>query len=253
MIYICLAAGKGTRFGTLGNYLQKCMYPVGLKPFVEYTLDNVVSSPLFDPDQDRIVFVVGHKQEQIRSHFGSTYKGVAITYVEQGEALGTGHAVRVGYSAAPVEGPVIAWLADSYIPQQTLDAVRHAQLRDVITVAEHDDGEPYRHRVDLESSQGRIARSWKGSSSYVEIGCWKLSQELLNRLIESESATLRSEDGEYRMLEILQERIDRGWKVGYVEASEWVHLGGTKPTPEHHLRTVVGHLAPGICPDIWRG
>jgi hypothetical protein len=44
MDLICLAAGAGTRMGRLGGYLQKCMYPVGLRPFLEHALAQVLAS-----------------------------------------------------------------------------------------------------------------------------------------------------------------------------------------------------------------
>lgn len=244
MTYICLAAGKGTRFGNLGSYLQKCMYPVGLKPFVEYSLESLLSSGAFAAGRDRLVFVVGHKQEQIREYFGSMYGDVPITYAEQGQALGTGHAVSVGFDAAQAPGEsVVVWLADAYVPPQVFRDIGAGPFDNAVTIARHDDGEPYGHRVDIDPEARTVARSWKGSSSYVEVGCWKLTPAVVGELTGPDAA---SGDGEYRALQALQRLIEGGLAVGYVEAPEWVHLGGTKPTPEVHLRRVVETLAPEL-------
>ena len=249
MTFICLAAGKGTRFGRLGTYLQKCMYPIGLKPFLEYSLESLMESGAFHRERDRLVFVVGHKQEQIREYFGDAYDGIPIRYVEQGEALGTGHAVHTGFQAVDADSPaVIAWLADSYIAPRVFNAMREIERANAITIARHDDGEPYGHRVDLDAQHGLVTRSWKGSSPYLEVGCWKLSQQSVRQLTAPIDGA-QSGDGEFRALETLQHLIAGGLSVGFVESDGWIHLGGTKPTPEYHLRRVFETLAPDTIVD----
>ena len=102
MDFVCLAAGKGTRFGALGRYLQKCMLPVALTPFLEYTVRNLRRNPACDPERDRLLVLVGHRGEQVRAYFGDAYEGLPIRYLEQGEARGTGHALAT--VAAALEG-----------------------------------------------------------------------------------------------------------------------------------------------------
>jgi NDP-sugar pyrophosphorylase family protein len=253
MTFICLAAGKGTRFGRLGSYLQKCMYPIGLKPFLEYSVESLLNSGVFRRGRDRLVFVIGHKGEQVRDYFGSQYRGVPIAYAEQERALGTGHAVWVGFHAAGVTAePVIAWLADSYISAEVFAAHAHSDRAEAITIAEFNDGRAYGHRVDIDPDSGRVTRCWKGSSPYVEIGCWRMAPETVQALVPADAAsgeTGTAPDGEYRALKSLQEQIDRGAEPGYVHAPAWTHLGGTDPSPEYHLAQVFTALAPEILHD----
>ena len=250
MTFICLAAGKGTRFGSLGSYLQKCMYPVGLKPFLEYSLESLLSSGVFQAMRDRLVLVVGHRQEQIRHYFGISFGNVPIHYVEQGAALGTGHAVRTGYDAAASEDdrlatagrePALVWLADAYITPETFAGLAAHPAENAVTVARYDDGEPYGHRVDLDPERAAVTRVWKGQSPYVETGSWKLSAAALRTMTQEPGP-----DGEYRALPALQRLIEAGETIGYVETPEWIHLGGTKPSPEYHLRRVFATLAPEL-------
>ena len=114
MNLICLAAGKGSRFGNLGSYLQKCMYPIGLKPFLEFSVRNLTDSGI-DVAASSLTLVVGHLKEQIQSYFGETYNGLKINYVVQAEALGTGHAILTAYQKGGLSGPCVVWLADSYM------------------------------------------------------------------------------------------------------------------------------------------
>jgi bifunctional UDP-N-acetylglucosamine pyrophosphorylase/glucosamine-1-phosphate N-acetyltransferase len=203
-----------------------------------------MSSGAFAAGRDRLVFVVGHKQEQIREYFGSMYGDVPITYAEQSRALGTGHAVSVGFDAAqaPAES-VVVWLADAYVPPQVFRDIAAGPFDNAVTIARHDDGEPYGHRVDIDPEARTAARSWKGSSPFVEVGCWKLTPSVVGELTSPGAA---SGDGEYRALQALQRLIEGGLELGYVEAPAWVHLGGTKPTPEVHLRRVFETLVPQL-------
>ena len=58
-----------------------------------------------------------------------------------------------------------------------------------------------------------------------DIGFWKLSEATVHRM------TGRKEV-EYRILPNLQDAIADGDRIGYLIEDEWLHLGGTEPTPE---------------------
>jgi len=133
-----------------------------------------------------------------------------------------------------------------------------------VTVARYDDGEPYGHRVDLDPERAALTRVWKGQSPYVETGCWKLSAAAVRTMAPPPGVAVPrtatptpdgaapfgppepSPDGEYRALPALQRFINAGETIGYVETPEWIHLGGTKPSPEYHLRRVFATLAPEL-------
>ncbi|MBI2551437.1 NTP transferase domain-containing protein [Candidatus Uhrbacteria bacterium] len=83
---VILAAGKGTR---MGQPFAKALTPVGGMPILGHLLETIQSSGL-DPLP---VVVIGHLGDQIRAAMGDR-----CAYVEQGDPLGTGHAVRM---AAP--------------------------------------------------------------------------------------------------------------------------------------------------------
>lgn len=87
MKLVILAAGKGTRMGELTKDIPKPMLIVCGKNLIEHKLN---ATPM---DQiSGIVLVVGYLQEVIRTYFGSEYKGVPITYIED-TIQGTGKAV----------------------------------------------------------------------------------------------------------------------------------------------------------------
>jgi len=232
MDLICLAAGAGTRLGRLGVYLQKCMYPVGLRPFLEHALDQVVVGAGVVAGRDRVALVVGHHAEQVRGHFGAAYEGVEIVYVEQPERLGTGHALSLAAAALRPVAPVIVWQAD-LLPTAAMvdDVVRHP-APNVVTVGPGHPDESPQLRATIEGDRATCV--WGGTDDLYDVGLWKLSPAVLGRMTETRSAS-----GEYRVLPNLQRCLDDGADVGAVVADAWIHLGGVLPTPEANVRGVV--------------
>jgi len=78
---IVLAAGKGTR---MKSELLKVAHEVAGRPIVSYVLDSVLKCGV-----DEVFLVIGHQADYMRRMI----QHPKITYVEQTEQLGTGHAV----------------------------------------------------------------------------------------------------------------------------------------------------------------
>ena len=237
MEYVCLAAGHGTRFGTLGSYLQKCMYPVGLRPFLEHTLRAWCEGARPDPRRDRLTLVVGHHAEQVRAYFGERYAGVRVRYVRQPEPLGTAHAIGVAVDDLGAVGPdVLIWLADLYVPAETFRALLAHPAEAVATLGlGHDDESP---RLRVTRAGTRLTRVWDGEGPWLDAGAWRLPLAVARDLRRE-----RAEKGEYRVLPNLQRHVDAGLDLGFVELDPWLHLGGVHPTPEANVRSV--------CLQLW--
>ena len=232
MDLICLAAGAGTRLGRLGGYLQKCMYPVGLRPFLEHSLAQVLASGAVDSRRDRLALVVGHLADQVRGHFGATYEGLPIVYVDQSERLGTGHALALAAAALRPTASVVAWQGDLFPTAAMVDAVVGHPAPTVVTLGAGHEEESDRLRATV--TEGRVRRVWDGADDLYDVGLWKLAPAVLARMTE-----VRAENGEYRMLPNVQRCLDDGAEVGHVVCDAWIHLGGTLPTPEGNVRDVV--------------
>lgn len=232
MDFVCLAAGHGTRLGRLGTYLQKCLYPVGLKPFLEHTLDQLARSGVATPGRDRLALVVGHLEDQVRAYFGPAYEGLDIVYVTQAERRGTGHALALAAQALEPTGSVIAWQADLFVTEAMFRSIAQHPDDTVVTLGPGDEAEAAVLKATVEGD--RVSRVWEGAGPLYDVGLWKLAPHVLARIDE-----VRAPTGEVRMLLNLQRAIDAGERVGYVETGEWIHLGGTLPSPEENVRTVV--------------
>jgi len=208
MNYICLAAGKGTRFGRLGSYLQKCMYPVGLRPFLELSISNLIKTSNINLNNDQLTLIVGHHAEQIKNYFGTNFEGLSLNYLEQKEQLGTGHALHLAYKKLEPDSSVIAWLADMYVPTSLFEAVQAHVVTNVQTIGPGHEGE--KEDLKVTTSGDTVVKAWQGSEPYFDLGLWKLSPEVLALMTQERH-------GEYRMVPNLQLAIETGHELGFVK------------------------------------
>jgi bifunctional UDP-N-acetylglucosamine pyrophosphorylase/glucosamine-1-phosphate N-acetyltransferase/UDP-N-acetylglucosamine pyrophosphorylase len=100
---VVLAAGKGTR---MKSDLPKVLVPVCGRPMVEFVLDMLVECGI-----EQTLVVVGYRSDLVRTALANRR---GLTFVEQTEQLGTGHAVMVcREQLAGFTGPVVIVTGDS--------------------------------------------------------------------------------------------------------------------------------------------
>lgn len=86
---VILAAGEGNRMHPLTYTRPKVMLPIAGKPILEWNLLNARAAGLKE-----FIFIVSYKSEMVREYFGAGKPwNVKISYVNQGKALGTAHAI----------------------------------------------------------------------------------------------------------------------------------------------------------------
>jgi len=84
---LVLAAGEGKRLRPLTDDRPKPMILLNGRPLLEYILAEL-------PDAiTEMIIIIGYHGEKIREHFGDSWGGRKITYIEQTERLGTARAV----------------------------------------------------------------------------------------------------------------------------------------------------------------
>ena len=74
---LILSAGMGTRLNPLTLTRPKCLVNVAGRPMMEYQLDSLKKAGIQD-----CTIVVGYMAESVRSYFGSSYRGISLSYVE---------------------------------------------------------------------------------------------------------------------------------------------------------------------------
>jgi bifunctional UDP-N-acetylglucosamine pyrophosphorylase / glucosamine-1-phosphate N-acetyltransferase len=83
-VAVVLAAGKGTR---MKSELPKVLVPVAGRPMIEYVLDSLAAAGI-----DDVVLVIGYRADLVKAALANRQ---GLTFVEQTQQLGTGHAVMV--------------------------------------------------------------------------------------------------------------------------------------------------------------
>lgn len=85
---IILAGGLGTRLRKVAPRVPKPMAPINNRPFLEYQMDYWINQGI-----TQFILSVGYLKDVIIKHFGNSYKGISIEYVEESSPLGTGGAL----------------------------------------------------------------------------------------------------------------------------------------------------------------
>ncbi len=101
---IIMAAGEATRTVPLTLTRPKALLPIANKPLIMHQLDALHALV------DEVIVIVGYKAEMIRDALGDSYRDLKITYVEQRERKGTGHALL--QCRDHIDGPFFALNGD---------------------------------------------------------------------------------------------------------------------------------------------
>jgi choline kinase len=119
-LYVCLAAGRGTRMEPLSAYLHKAMIPFGGLPLLAYSILSV-------PQGSEIVIVVNYLKEQITAYFGDSFQGRKIRYFTQRNPQGTGDALFQFAEEFRPTHPIIVWQADQLIFPEEIEILSRSE------------------------------------------------------------------------------------------------------------------------------
>ena len=113
---VILAAGRGTRMGSLTETLPKPMLDVNGKTLLEHKFDALPESV------GEIIVVVGYLGETIRQRFGGTYGGRTMTYVTQENIVG-GTADALWQAKDMLTGKFVVMMGDDIYAREDIEAV----------------------------------------------------------------------------------------------------------------------------------
>ncbi len=153
---VILAAGQGTRFR---SRRAKVLHPAAGRSMLRWVLEAV--RPL---ECERIVVVVGHQADEVRTELGSAGLQNLVT-VEQAEQRGTGHALRVAAEAGALDAAetVLVLPGDAPLlrpePLQALLAAQHGESASLATLLTTELANP--------TGYGRVLRDEAGSVSAI--------------------------------------------------------------------------------------
>jgi len=215
---VILAAGRSTR---MKSKLPKPLHEVCGKPMLGYILEAC-----FTAGCDRVLVVVGHGKEKIIGQFGGDKR---ISWVEQTEQLGTGHAARMCEDELRKHGGDVIILAGD------TPLIRGEILRTLVKThrAEHAAASMATAILDDPTGYGRIERDEHGEFVKIveQIDCTEAQREIREvfpslycvkveeLLFALANLTTGNKKGEYYLTDIYAILRNAGKKVSAVQAA----------------------------------
>lgn len=237
-------AGIGSRLRPHTYTLPKVLINVAGKPIIGHIMDSLIEAGFTD-----VTVIVGYMGDMIEEYVSRHYRKVAVTYVEQQERLGLGHAI---YSARHTfdQGPVLIILGDTIfeLNLRTLTRSKHTTLG----VRRVDD--PRRFGV-VETRKGfavrLVEKPERPKSNLALVGLYYIvNTRMLVECLEYEIERDLRTRGEYQLTDGLQLMIDRGEKMKVFEIDGWYDCGRSETLLEtnRHLlkRTATRHRVDGV-------
>lgn len=211
MNVIILAAGKGTR---MKSALPKVLQPLASRPLLGHVL---TTAKQLNPSQ--IITIFGHGGELVQSTFAQE----SITWVEQTEQLGTGHAVQMTLPVLPKEGVSLILYGD-------VPLVQVQTLQKLIEVSQHSGIGMITLTVENPTGYGRIIRQEGKIQAIVEhkdaneaqlqikeinTGIYCISNEKLHQWLPNLSNN--NAQGEYYITDIIAMAVAEGLEIASIE------------------------------------
>ncbi|TSC63803.1 MAG: bifunctional UDP-N-acetylglucosamine pyrophosphorylase / Glucosamine-1-phosphate N-acetyltransferase [Parcubacteria group bacterium Gr01-1014_106] len=215
---VILAAGLGKRLRPITETVPKPLVPVAGKPVVEYTIGHLPT------EVDEIIFVVGYKGHMLRERFGDSTAGRSVRYVEQGEPLGTGHAVR---QAKPlVRGNFLLLYGDDIYGA---DGLQRLVKHDCGLLVRRVDN-PQNFGVVVTDEHGCVARLVEKPKEFVSDLSWVGAGVFPETFLDIE--TPLSQRGEYEATDMFNVLIQQGTRI-YTEVADLWLPGNTHEEVQH--------------------
>ena len=222
---VVLAAGRGTRMGSLTQNTPKPMILINGKPIIEHVMRRMMAGGVTD-----FVMVTKYLAHKIEEYFGDGHAfGTRIEYVQQTDKYGTGAALLAAKDLAR-GAPVMMAFADVLVETKTYaKAIRifdDTGGAGLITLNWVDD--PYKGGAVMVASnglitdiiekppKGQVPSNWNSAGIFV-------FQNIIFDYLERLSPSAR---GEYELPDAVNSMISDGLQVypSYLEG-QWLDVG----------------------------
>ena len=212
------AAGKGARLLPYTENMSKTMISVAGKPILGHVLDQVKSCGI-----RKVVFVVGYKKEVIIDFVRERYGDLDVSFVEQPEPKGLGHAIYL--TKEHVSGPCFILLGDTIIDGELPLLLQ--QHKNAVGVKKVSD--PSRFGV-VELRKGKIVSLEEKpvfpKSNLALVGAYALSDAgRLFSALEEVISSGKTVKNEIQLTDALSVMLERGEEIEPVLMKDWFDCG----------------------------
>lgn len=209
-----LAAGKGIRMLPYTNERPKVLIEIAGKPFLHYVLKNLEKAGI-----NNIGIVVGYKKEKIYD-FVREY-GFNVSFIEQKQQLGTGHAVLCAKNWVGDENFIVL-MGDNLYSEN--DILTLSKLEDnYIYVSAFRSDHPEDYGVIEMKDHSLIKIQEKPShpkSNLVNVGLYKLTSKIFNTLVRIK----KSPRGELELTDAINDLASYGEVKVYELKNYWLDM-----------------------------
>jgi len=197
---VILAAGKSTRTYPLTLTRPKCLLKIGNKTILEHNLEQLAGLV------NEAVIVIGYKYGEIKK-LGRKFRDIKLTYIEQKEQLGTGHALLQAEKL--IKGRFIVLMGDDLYGR---DSIKRCLKHKYCLLADKSNN-PSKFAV-LKVKGNRIMdileKPAKASSDLVNCGLYVLDQKIFAHL----KKLRKSPRGEYEITDAIKS-LAREARINY--------------------------------------
>ncbi len=152
MNIVILAAGKGTR---MKSALPKFLHPLGGRPMLDHVLSNAMALA-----PKKIILVVGHGAEAVKTHIQKNWAAAPIEFALQDPPQGTGHAVQQAIPLMDKSDLTLVLYADVPLvrSQTLLELLNAAKTSNGLSVLTAKLADPSGYGRIVRNAQGTLAR-----------------------------------------------------------------------------------------------
>jgi NDP-sugar pyrophosphorylase family protein len=228
MIAVLLAAGRGTRMGTLTEHTPKPLLRLQGQPILEHILRGLQTAGI-----GHVVIVTGYRGTQIEARFGDGHDlGLEITYRRQETVEGTARALELVRPDIGNRPFVVSWgdvVVEPDLYRGLLAAFRRNPCDALLTVNACDD--PWRGAAVYVDAQWRVTRLVEKPPRGTSSTQWNNSGVFVFSplIFEYTKRLAPSPRGEYELPQAIGGMIAAGCVIrAYPVSGFWSDLG----TPE---------------------
>lgn len=205
---VILAAGKGVRLKPFTDTKPKPLVDINDRPFIHYIFKNLESAGF-----ERVFLVVEYLKEQIIEYVDNHNFSFDVVIVEQGEPLGTGHAVKVVEGL--VQGNFVVINGDDLFSVKDLSKINLDDNYSYIFGGEHPNPQNFGVlEIEGDFLIGIQEKPKNPATNIINLGLYKFTSEIFEAIDKIE----KSPRGEYELTDAIMFLVQkRKMKVLKVE------------------------------------
>lgn len=192
---VILAGGFGTRLRPLSCTRPKLLFPIGNKPLLDWTLENLAKSKV-----DEIILAVNYMAEAFVHRYGNTAYRMKLHYSRETMPLGTGGPIKKAEDLIGHDEPFLVLNGDIFTTINYADVVKkHKKTNATATIMLYEVEDPSRYGTVELTKNNQVIKfiekppRGKAPSNLINAGVYVLEPEVFNYIPEGQRLSIERE------------------------------------------------------------